>query len=234
MGEKLLPPIHDTARLWHRTEVATLNACIAYRRRQRPGWTLSWLRENAVHILNGDIAETALRHSISQYVPPESRKSILHALELLLRFVRKYQWQGIELPTHDVPVGRGFILRVRPVGVFLSRTKGRKVAIALQPRLDYAPNDEQNRIWFSAVHYEFCCDPLDPLETMIVDLSKDATSGKRRLLELTSPKIAILPKKEFDERLDLIATCYEKAIDLVPELPAKPPKPKDPNQTELF
>jgi hypothetical protein len=234
MPEKALPAIHDTVRLWQDDERATLRACVRYREKKRVGWSLSWLRESASYVFDGKIPESALKQAVKANVPPGSRDSVWKAVQLLLDFIRKYGWQGIAIHPRDVPVGHGFTVKLRPVGKFFSPTRDRKCLVALQPRLDEQPNHEQFRIWHSALHYEFCCDPLEPLEALIVDLSRDEITGKRRLRELDLSKLALLDKTELDRRLDLVATCYLKAIELVPVLPVRQPKPKSTGQTELF
>ena len=118
--------------------------------------------------------------------------------------------------------------------MFLSVKQRRKCLLTLQPRLDDGPNHEQFRIWLSALHYEFCCDPLESLEAVIIDLSRDERTDKRRLRELTPLTLPLLEKSELDKRLDLVATCYLRAIELVPELPMRRPKPKATGQTEMF
>jgi hypothetical protein len=167
-------------------------------------------------------------------VPPGSRRSVWHAVLLLLKFIRTWGWQGVELQSRDVPVGYGFTIRLRPIGKFFSAKRKTKSLLALQPRQDNQPNYEQFRIWRSALHYEFCCDPLEPLEAIIIDLSRDFDSGKRILRELGSTVLPLLDKSELDRRLDLIATCYRRAIEVVPELPTRAPKPKPTGQGELF
>jgi hypothetical protein len=233
MAEKALPPIHDTARLWSGDERATLRACIQYRENRRPGWTLSWLRESAAHVFGGELSEKVLKQAIDSNVPPKARSSVLKAVQLLIKFVRKYAWHGIEIPARDVPVGHGLTVRLRPVGMFFSTIHKKKCLLAIQPRLDDAPNYEQFRIWISALHYEFCCDPLDPLEALIVDLSRDELTNRRRLRELNPQNLPLLDKVELDKRLDSVATCYLRAIELIPEI-ARQPKPKVPGQTEMF
>jgi hypothetical protein len=234
MVERALPPIHDTVRLWRGDESATLRACVRYREQIKPGWSLSWLRESASYIFGREVSESALKQAVRAKVPPDSRASVWRGVELLLEFVRKYDWQGVQLQGRDVPVGHGCTIRLRPIGKFFSPTLKRKCLLVLQPRLDVFPDYEQFRIWLSAIHYEFCCDPLEPLEALIVDLSRDERTGKRRLRELDPSKMPLLDKAELDQRLDLVTNCYLKAIELVPVLPAHRQKTRDTGQTDLF
>jgi hypothetical protein len=111
--------------------------------------------------------------------------------------------------------------------------KGRWL-LAIQPRLDDVPTLEQFRIWHSALHHQFCCDPLDPFEAMIVDLSKSEVSGQRRLRPLSAKQLPILEKKELDDRFDLVATCFRRSIELAPHLAVKPRRARDTGQGELF
>lgn len=234
MARDNLPPIHDTVRLWRGDERATLRACIQYRERQRPGWSLSWLRESASYIFSGTLSKGALKQAVRMKVPPESRNSVWRAVLLLLKFLRECGWKGVEVQSRDVPVGHGFTVRLRPIGKFFSSSRKEKCLLALQPRLDNEPTMEQFRIWRSALHYEFCCDPLEPLEAVIIDVSRDQDTGKRRLRELGHSTIPLLDKVELDRRLDIIATCYRKALEIVPRLPARRMHPKVPGQSELF
>jgi hypothetical protein len=233
MVRNALPPIHDTARLWQGNEHATLRACIQYRQKQRPGWSLSWLRESVSYIFDGKIPKGALKQAMRTKVPLDSRNSVWRAVLLLLRFVAEGGWQGVEIPGRDVPVGHKFTVKLRPIGKFFSTVRKKKCLLALQPRLDYSPSHEQFRIWHSALHYEFCCDPLEPLEAVIVDLSRNDETGKRRLRELGPSVLALLSKTELDQRLDLVARCYRKALEVVPDLPVRRPKPTT-GQSELF
>jgi hypothetical protein len=74
---------------------------------------------------------------------------------------------------------------------------------------------------------------MEPLDAMIVDLSKNQVSGKRELRELNARKLPLLEKSELDDRLTLVGTCYEKAIELVPHLPERAPNRRDRAQTEM-
>jgi hypothetical protein len=95
------------------------------------------------------------------------------------------------------------------------------------------PGFEQFRIWHSAIHYEFCTDPSEPLDAMIVDLSKNQVSGKRELRELTEKKLPLLERAELNARLRLIGSCYKKAIEVVPHLPERAPTHRHRGQKEL-
>jgi hypothetical protein len=234
MASSALPPIHDAARLWQGDEDATFRACVRHVRKKRPGWTLTWLRDSASFIFSGKMSKGALKQAIKANVPPDSRKSVWHAVLLLLKFIKAYGWQGVEIQSRDVPVGHDFTVKLRPIGKFISLTRKRKCLLALQPRLDNAPKYEQYRIWRSALHYEFCCDPLEPLEAVIVDLSRDYDTGKRQIRELGPTILPLLDKTELDQRLDLVARCYRRALEVVPKLPAGRAKPKSPGQSELF
>src|ERR1700733_4495017 len=171
MGERNLPPIHDAVRLWvGGDEQATLRACMRYRQKQRPGWSLSWLRESVSRVFSGKLSKSAIKVAVRTNVPADSRKSVWQAVVLLLSYVKKWNWEGVELSGRDVPVGRDCTVHIRPFGKFFSGRRKAKCLLALQPRLDSQPDYEQFRIWRSALHYEFCCDPLEPLEAIIIDL----------------------------------------------------------------
>ncbi len=71
-------------------------------------------------------------------------------------------------------------------------------------------------MWRSALFYEFC---EGPDVAMIVDLSKNSVSQKRELREITAHKFPLLKKTELDERLEVVAACYRKAIEDVPARP---------------
>ena len=234
MSAENLPPIHDTCRLWQRGEDETLHACTRYRRTQAAGWSLSFLRDAAPRILTGEVPETALWRAVRTNVPEEGRDSVWRGVKLLFDFVRRHHWRGVELPPRDVPVGHGFTVRISPIGVFSSDLMKGKWLLAIQPRLDDVPTLEQFRIWHSALHYEFCCDPLDPFEALIVDLSRNQVSGQRRLRQLSTEQLPLLEKKELDDRFDLVATCFKRSIELVPQLSIKPRRATDTGQGELF
>ena len=229
-----LPPIHDAVRLWDKSDTATLRSCIAFRKRKRPGWTLAFLREKAPYIFNGELKEHALRQAVEQYVPSESQKSVLHGLDLLLRFIKKHDWHSRKaIPTCDL-VYEGLRTQLRPVGVYESKLLNKKFVIALQPRLEDVPTNEQFRIWLSAIQHRYCNNVSDNREPMIVDLAKNLVSGKRELREITKEKIELLDQIEFDGRLTLVARNYKKAIEIVPELPERPPPKQDRRQKKLL
>jgi hypothetical protein len=227
-----LPPIHDTVRLWQGSDLATFQACVSFRKRVAPGWTLSWLRESAAHVLAGELAESALRQAVRANVPEKAQRSVLRGLELLLEFIEKHRWEGIGIPARDIRCG-ALNTEIRPIGKYYSQTLKRRSLLALQPRLDDVPSFEQFRIWHSAIHYEFCTDPSEPLEAMIVDLSKNQVSGKRELHELTERKLPILERAELSARLTLVGSCYKRAIETVPHLPEKTPHKRSREQKEL-
>jgi hypothetical protein len=228
-----LPPIHDAVRLWERNDVATLRACIAYRKRKLPGWTLAFLREKASYIFSGELNESALRQAVRKYVPPDSQKSVLEGLDLLLRFIERHRWQGKQLPPCDL-VFDGLPVQLRPIGIYSSNVLKKKCVLALQPRLEDVPTNEQFRIWLSAMHYRYCKDSAGTLSAMIVDLSKNPVSGKRELREITSRKFPLLPEKEMNARFQLIASSYGRAIQEVPDLPLNPWSRKSSAQKRLI
>jgi hypothetical protein len=234
MSAENLPPIHDTARLWQGGEEETLHACNRYRRTQAAGWSLSFLRDAAPRVFAGELTETALWRAVRAHVPEEGRDSVWKGLKLLLNFVQRHQWRGVEIRPRDVPVGHGFTVRITPIGVFSSNLMKGKWLLAIQPRLDDVPTLEQFRIWHSALHYQFCCDPLDPLDALIVDLSRNEVSGQRRLRRLSAEQLPILEKKELDDRFDLVASCFKRSIELVPELSIRRRRERDTGQGELF
>lgn len=234
MSPSNLPPIHDTARLWRRTEASTLEACVGHLRRVKPKWTLSWLRLAALHVLNRSMTWSALVQAVETHVPANSRRSVLNAVRLLIQCSEGEEWVGVGVPAVEVPVGRGFSVKITPVGRFYSRMHGTKRLVALQPRLDFAPDRDQFSIWLSALHYQFCADPIDPLEALILDVSKDRQTGKRRLTRLTPANRPLLSLDELNSRLDLVASCFGRAKEIVPDLPIQPTKRGDPSQGELL
>jgi hypothetical protein len=232
--ERPLPAIHETARLWFPSEAKTLNACSAYLRTLKPGWSLSWLRDAAPQILNNALSESALRSAVDQNVPERARDSVWAAVKLLLEFARRGQWSGIALPPHDVPVGLGLTVRVRPIGMFNSPVRSERCLMALQPRQDYAPTYAQDQIWLSALYYEFCTDPLEPLEPRILDLSLGDGGNHRTLTELTRTELPLLSKDELDSRLDLVARCFVRAKEAVPPPEVRRPKERPSGQIDLL
>lgn len=229
-----LPAIHEAARLWFSSDAKTLEACVRYLRALKPGWSLNWLREAAAKIINNELHEAALRAAVEQNVPERARDSVWSAVCLLVAFTKEGAWRGIPLPHHDVPVGRDLTVRVRPVGMFYSPVKNERRLIGLQPRQDFAPTHLQDQIWMSALYYEFCCDPLEPLDPLILDLSRPSVAAARCLTELTSAQLAILSKDELDARLDRVARCFEAAREVVPPPAPRARKAKPTGQIELF
>ena len=233
MSDNNLPPIHDAVRLWQGNEAATLRECVASRKRRLPGWTLSWLRESAANVLSGELKSSALRQAVRTHVPLVAQRSVLKGLELLLEFIQKHKWQGTELAAREIACDDLTVV-LRPIGKYYSALLQKEYLLAIQPRLEDVPTDEQFRIWHSALHYEFCRGELGHLEVMIVDLSKNEISEKRELRELTSKKLPLLLPEETTQRLDLIGSCYQKAIELVPHLPERARTTKHSVQRELF
>lgn len=236
MSDKSLPPIHETVRFWHPEEQATLRSCIAYRQRTPPGWSLTWLRDATGHVLDGGLGEAALRHALDSNVPNDSRSSVWEAVQLLRKFAAEYQWRGVSLPTRNVAVGLGFSVQLRPVGMYQSFSKHRKCLLAVQPRLADAPNLEQIRIWLSSLYYEFCCDPLEPLEPLIVDLSRSEVTRLRALRELSPSTHPLLAKPELDTRFEVIVSCWKRAVELVPLRPTREKKraAEESKQKDIF
>lgn len=211
-----LPPIHDAVRFWQKSEAATLSACLKFRRTPLPGFTLAWLRHAAPAIMTRELTETALRHAVRDKVYPDSQQSVLRSLELFWRFVEKHQWKGKTIAARAYRLPSGVGIRVEPIGKYFSEFTKTDWIVALQPRQDEIPNTEQFAMWRSALFYEYC-DGSDI--SMIVDLSKNLVSQKRELREITSRKYPLLEKAELDERLETVAACYLKAIEVVPERP---------------
>ncbi len=232
MSGHRLPPIHDTVRLWDKNESAVLQACLAFRKKAAPGWTLAFLREKAPYVFGGQLSENSLRVAVRRYVPPESQRSVFEGLGLLLRFIQRHQWEGKELPPCDM-LFDGLPVELRPVGTYYSHILKQKFALALQPRLENVPTDEQFRIWLSALNYRYCHSPADSVSPMIVDLSKNPVSGKRELRELISRKIPLLSEAEMNTRLHVVASNYKMAINQIPELPTKTKPKTNPGQGHL-
>jgi hypothetical protein len=213
-----LPPIHDLVRFWQRSESAMLSACIQFRKTPLPGWTLSWLRHAAPAIMTGELREIALRHAVRDKVFPEAQLSVLKAVELLCNFVEKHQWKGRALSESAYALPSGSRVKVNLIGRYLSQRTKSEWLVALQPRQDDVPNDEQFRMWRSALVYEYCAGED---AVMIVDLSRNSVSQKRELRELTARKCPLMTKSELDERLEVVTRCYRKATDAVPERPRR-------------
>lgn len=233
MADHRLPPIYDAVRLWGKSGPETLRACVAFRKRQPPGWTLAFLRNKAPYIFSGEIKESALRQAVRKYVPSESQRSVFEGLDLLLRFIKKHKWQGKQLSGCDL-VYEGLATQLQPIGAYYSESLKRKFVLGLQPRLENIPTDEQFRIWLSALHYQYCIGRSEPLGAMIVDLSKSTVNGKRELRELTSKKIPLLSIDEMNERMTLVGLSYNQAIKVVPELPSRPTPKISPAQRKLI
>jgi hypothetical protein len=219
-----LPPIHDLVRFWRRSEVTTLAACVQFRRTPLPSWTLAWLRHAAPAIMTGELSEIALRHAVREKVFPEAQSSVLKAVELFWKFVEKHQWKGNALSESAYALPSGLSLKIRSIGRYFSQHTESEWLVALQPRQDDVPNDEQFSMWRSALVYEFCAGED---AVMIVDLSKNPVNQKRELRELTARKFPLLARRELDERLDLVAHCYRQAMDTIPERPRRPSRDHD-------
>jgi hypothetical protein len=219
-----LPPIHDFVRFWQKSEAATLSACVKFRKTPLPGWTLAWLRHAAPVIMTREISETALRHAVRERVFPEAQPSVLKAVELFWKFAEKHQWKGRAQLASAYKIPSGLTVKVDPIGRYFSQHTKSEWLVALQPRQDDIPNDEQFKIWRSVLVYEFCAGED---AAMIVDLSRNSVNQKRELRELTARKFPLLTKNELDERLEFVGACYRKAIDLVPERPRPPSRDKD-------
>jgi len=229
-----LPAMHEASRLWFPTDAETLKACIAHLTGLKPGWSLSWLRDSAPFILNRELQESALRRALERHVPENAQDSVWAAVLLLIKFAREGQWTGVALPPHDVKVGLDSSVLLRPVGMFYSPTRNERRLFAIQPRLDYAPKPDQEQIWLSALHYEFCCDPLQPLKPSIIDLARSHKTHARSLVEITSANLPILDKEELDAKLDRVARCFVLAKGLVPPVEPRKSKEKDTGQIEMF
>jgi hypothetical protein len=172
-----------------------------------------------------ELSEIALRHAVREKVFPDAQPSVLKAVELFSRFVEKHKWTGKSLSPRSYRV-RGGAIRVEAIGRYCSALTKKEWIVALQPRQDSFPSAEQFRMWRSALYYEFC---KNEDLVMIVDLSKNPVSQKRELHEITARKHALVNQSELDERLELVASCYNKAIEIVPERPRRETK-KDDNE----
>jgi hypothetical protein len=214
-----LPPIHDLVRFWQKSEATTFAACVQFRRMPLPAWTLAWLRHAAPIIMTRELSEIALRHAVRGKVFPKAQPSVLKAVELFWKSVEKHQWKGNGLPASAYRLPNGLSVKIDPIGRYFSQHTKSEWLVALQPRQGDIPNDEQFCMWRSALVYEFCAGQD---AAMIVDLSKNPVSDKRELREVTATKFPLLAKNELDERLELVSSCYRKAIDLIPERPRRP------------
>ena len=105
----------------------------------------------------------------------------------------------------------GFEIPLKPVGVYQSAALGKKFVVGLQPRAEDVPNIEQYRIWHSALFHHFAATVVPQIEVMIVDLAKNPVNGNRELRELTARKLSLLPIEILNERLNFVATLFEKA-----------------------
>lgn len=228
-----LPPIHDAVRLWQKTRPATLQACVRFRRKVNPGWTLAFLREKARYVFSGEVADGALRTAIRKFVPPESQLSVHQGLNLLLRSIEKHKWTGGPVPSRELRF-EGLATKLTPIGKYYSELRKETFVVALQPRLEDVPDDEQFRIWLSAIHYSYCENLDDRLIAMIVDLSKNRVNGQRQFRELEPTKMPLLASAEMNDRLGLVASCYNEAIKVVPEMRKSPERKEDKRQRKLF
>jgi hypothetical protein len=213
-----LPPIHDLVRFWQKSEAAMLAACISFRKTPLPGWTLAWLRHAAPIIMTRELSEIALRHAVREKVFPDAQPSVLKAVELFWRFVEKHRWKGNSLSARGYELPSGTMVKVEPIGRYFSQHTNSEWVVALQPRQEDIPNDEQFCMWRSALTYLY---GAEKDVVMIVDLSKNVVSQKRELRELTAKKFPLLSKVELNDRLDVVAACYRKAVELVPERPRR-------------
>ncbi len=168
--------------------------------------------------MTGGLTKTALRNAVREKVFPEAQKSVLHGLELFFGFVEKHQWQGKDLSAQNYRLPSGAVIKIEPIGRYFSKHLNSEFLIALQPRQDGFPDHDQFCMWRSALRYQFCRD-VD--NAMIVDLSKSPVSQKRQLREVTSRKFPLLGQSELNERLEMVAASYLKAVELVPERPAR-------------
>jgi hypothetical protein len=175
-----LPPIHDAVRFWRSSEAATLSECIAFRRTAPPGWTLAWLRSSAHLILTRKLPEPAFKRAVAENVFPEAHQSVLKAVKLLYEFACKHNWNGQTVPPTAFNLAYGPEFRLDVIGRYYSTVTNSSWLLALQPRQGNFPNQEQFRIWRSALHYEF-----GDTNVMIIGLSKNSVNGKRELSEIT-------------------------------------------------
>lgn len=226
MTPRGLPPIHDLARLWRRSEPATIEACVDFLRIKPPGWNLLWFRECAPRIVAGELGPSSLREAVRVNVPNEARRSVQTAIDLFLEFIKKHRWKGEFGPPQDLILDHSKV-RLRPIGRYKSSFLQKDFLLALQPRSEDIPNLEQFRIWHSALHHVFCAKRTD-MQVMIVDLAKNNISGKREVQELTNSRLPLLDPRELNDRLALTVSCFRKADEIVPKSP--PSKPRSPGQ----
>jgi len=166
-----------------------------------------------------ELSEIALRHAVREKVFPEAQPSVLKAVELFWKFVEKHQWKGKSLSPGGYELASGLVIKVEPIGRYFSQHTKSEWVVSLQPRQDDIPSDEQFSMWRSALSYTYC---TDTDAAMIVDLSKNTVSQKRQLREITRTKFRLLAANELNERLELVAACYRKATELIPERPSRP------------
>lgn len=176
------------------------------------------------------LTETALRNAVREKVFPEAQKSVLRGLELFFRFVEKHEWRGKGLSAQNYRLPSGAEIKLEPIGRYFSSYLKAQWLVALQPRQDDFPDSEQFCMWRSALYYQFCND-ID--NVMIVDLSKNSVSQKRQLREVTSEKFPLLDRSELDDRLELVAASYQRAVELIPERPARPNSVAKSNEPEF-
>lgn len=212
-----LPPIHDLVRFWSRSQDATIGACVQFRKMALPRVSHGWLREAAPIVMTRELPENTLRNAVRQRVYYNAQASVLKAVELFVKFAGYHEWTGKPLIPTVYRLPNGQVTTIRAIGRYFSQRTKSEWLVALQPRQDNVPNEEQFRMWRTALSLEF---GLADEATMIVDLSKNVVTQKRELREITSRKFAALSKDELDARFELIASCYAKAVEIVPERPA--------------
>jgi hypothetical protein len=170
------------------------------------------------------ITQAALRRAVREKVAPDAQSSVLKAVELFCAFAERHKWTGREVRPRAYKLPSGVEINVSPMGRYFSQVTNSEWLVALQPRQENFPNDEQFAMWRSALFYSFCNGNDD---AMIVDLSKSSVSQKRQISEVTARKYPLVDLDELNLRLEQTTACYKRAVDIVPERPRRKIKKKD-------
>ena len=215
-----IPPFYEVARLLHETDGSTLKACVEYRRTPPPEMSLSWLRHSDYKILSGRLSLSALENSIDQKLPPNARPSVKLAVKSLLDFSAKKAWLGEALPRFGLEIGRGAILPIRVAGRFHSRDD--RFVVGLQPRLDGGPSlFWQMQTWLALINESYCLDPLAPAVPLVLDVSRDPTTGKRGFHAISTAEVPLIAREDLDSRLNRFLDCWDRAVEIVPVRPRR-------------
>jgi hypothetical protein len=194
--------------------------------------SLSWLRRAAYQVLSGQLPLSALDRTIEIKLPPNAWASVKLAVRSLLWFAAEKAWVGETLPSFNLEVGRGFVMPVRAVGRFHSKS-GRWV-VGLQPRLDGGPNLEwQMQTWLALLNEAYCTDPLAQAVPLVLDVGRDRVTGRRGFHPIDTSVVPLIDRDELNFRMNRFIDCYLRAKELVPVRPRRPRRgpvaPRDPH-----